>query len=417
MEYIWSLLAIVVVLSVILYLKKKKHLVVEDNPETYNSSPILATSKNEPFNEKMDIILGELNQRDVDESQLLEITDSSMLSHISSLIPVMINESASFLNKPKLPAGGLYEVVIPKGAVLTNSTEMVGASRGFFRGPDGIAGHANLVPVELGSKLGDVMGTVSSMMNIASIFVGQYYMSEINSRLQTIEDEIKSVSNFQKNEFESKVITSITHVMEMSKYSTEIVRSDEVRLSKLTTIESLKREMTQLVEQLLLQIKEGLVMLDKKKVDEYEKRSKELDRQVKLLVGLMMAFQELSNIELVLGKGGRSKELAFSMYYTEEEKVVNLFAEIEKWHSAHTDLYEIDLDNSRRLKVGLRKTVGSIQGLFDENKKYETLDYQFTQVLRKQLNLSMQQPVMIESSEKVRIVYNQKESKSYIAID
>lgn len=75
----------------------------------------------------------------------------------------------------------------------------------FFRGLDGISGHANIVPVKLGSKLGNV----SSVMNIASILVEQYYMSEINCRLQTIEKEVKNISSFQKNEFESKVIKKI----------------------------------------------------------------------------------------------------------------------------------------------------------------------------------------------------------------
>lgn len=156
---------------------------------------------------------------------------------------------------------------------LAKSGDLDGAVRGFYKNENGrIAGQANLVPVDLGTKLGSVMGTVSSVMNVASIMVGQYYMSEINSRLQTIENEIKSISEFQKNEFESNVITKIVDVMELSKFSDEIMRSEEVRQHKLIRIENLKGEIAQLIEQLLLQIDQELVSLNKKKIIEYEKK-------------------------------------------------------------------------------------------------------------------------------------------------
>lgn len=108
--------------------------------------------------------------------------------------------------------------------------------------------------------------------------------------------------------------------MELSKFSDEIMRSEEVRLNKLNRIENLKGEMAQLIEQLLLQINQELVSLNKKKIIEYEEKSRALDKQIKFLISLMMSLQELGNIELILGKGERSKEMAFNRYNIEEKK-------------------------------------------------------------------------------------------------
>lgn len=417
MEYILIVTAIIMVVFFVLYFKNRKESIVEKSKKTSTLSSKFIISDERPFNEKIDIILGEITRNDFDKSNLIELTDPSILSQISSFLPFFINESASILNKSNISVNGLYEVILPSDAILANSKDMVGASRGFFRGADGISGHANLVPVKLGSNVGVVMGTVASVMNIASILVGQYYMSEINSRLKIVENEIKSVSSFQKSEFESRVITSITYVVEMLRYSDEIVKSDEVRIGKLNTTESLKREMAQLTEQLLLQIKEDLVTLNKKKIKEYEDKSKNLDRQIKLLMGLVISLQELSNIELLLGKGKRSKELVFSLYQTEEEKVLSLFDNIEKWHDSHRVLYDIDLKNNRRRKTGFRKTVGAIQSIRDENKKYDYLDTDLSEILHRHLDLSLEEPVMIEKPDKFRIIYNGEDSKSYISIE
>lgn len=70
---------------------------------------------------------GEITKREFDETKLIEVTDFSILSHVS----VIINESANLLNKPKIPVGGLYEVIMPNGATLGNPKDMIGASRVF----------------------------------------------------------------------------------------------------------------------------------------------------------------------------------------------------------------------------------------------------------------------------------------------
>lgn len=312
--------------------------------------------------------------------------------------------------------GYMKEVIMPSGVDLVNSKEMLGAYRGFFKGADGLSGHANLVPVELGSKLGNVMGTVSSVMNVASIMVGQYYMSEINSRLQSIENDIKNISNFQKNEFESKIITKIFDVMELSKFSDEIMKSEELRQHKLIRIDTLKSEIGQMIEQLIRQIKQELVNLNKKKILEYEEKSRDLDKQIKLLINLMMSLHELGNIELIFGKDVRIREMAFDRYNLEEKRVLSLFESVKSWHLDQGIAYKIDFKNSRRPKQGIRKTVSTVQARHDETKKYDYLEANFSQLLNEHLELTLKKPVQITEPEKFRIIYNSENEKSYIAL-
>lgn len=422
MEYVIGIVVIVLLIGILLYYREQheesntKENVNDEIDLNEVSSTIEKPANDRPFNDQMDILLGEITRNEFDETKLIEVTDQSILSHVSSLVPTIVNESASYLNQPKIPANGLFEVIIPNGVELAKSGDLEGAVRGFYKNANGkIAGQANLVPVELGSKLGNVMGTVSSVMNIASIMVGQYYMSEINSRLQTIENEIKSIGDFQKNEFESNVITKIVDVMELSKFSDEIMRSEEVRQHKLIQIDLLKSDIAQLIEQLLLQIK--LEPINKKKIKEYEEKSRDLDKEIKFLISLMMSLQELGNIELILGKGDRPKEMVFSRYNIEEKKVLSLFENIKTWHSDHGIVYEIDLENNRRIKRGMRGALGSVQALHNKDKKYDYLDADFSQILSNHIDLSLEEPVKLTKPEKVRIIYNSENDKSYVSLD
>lgn len=419
MEYVIGIIVIVLLVGIWLYYKEQpeKHNKKED-VDNKVSSTIEKPAYDRPFNDQMDILLGEITRNEFDETKLIEVTDQSILSHVSSLVPTIVNESASLLNQPKIPANGLFEVIIPNGVELAKSGDLEGAVRGFYKNANGrIAGQANLVPVELGSKLGNVMGTVSSVMNIASIMVGQYYMSEINSRLQTIENGIKSIDDFQKNEFESRVITKIVDVMELSKFSDEIMKSEEVRQHKLIRVDALKGEISQLIEQLIIQINQELVAMNKKKILEYEEKSRDLDKKIKFLISLTMSLQELGNIELILGKGDRPKEMVFSRYSLEEKKVLSLFESIKSWHRDHGVIYEIDLENNRRPKRGVRKTVGAVQAIRDERKKYDYLEANFSQIINSHIELSLEEPVQIIKPEKVRIIYNSENDKSYVSID
>lgn len=67
---------------------------------------------------------------------------------------------------------------------------MEGAVRGFYRGADGIQSHANLVAVQAQKGTAVVANTAAAAMGVASMVVGQYYMTQINAELGEISDGI-----------------------------------------------------------------------------------------------------------------------------------------------------------------------------------------------------------------------------------
>ena len=187
-----------------------------------------------------------------DETKLVEITDSKVLAHINNLVPGLAQAGNAANNATQaVKANGevLYRAIIPAGAKLTDSKAMEGAVRGIYHGADGIRGHANLVAVEAQKGTAVVANTVAAAMGVASMIVGQYYMTQINAELGVISDGISQIQNFQDNEYRSRVFSLVAHVKKIADFQTEIVENDELRLSKIAQLDSLEEECTKLLGQ------------------------------------------------------------------------------------------------------------------------------------------------------------------------
>lgn len=172
-----------------------------------------------------------------DENALVEITDSKVLAHVNNLVPGLAqaeNVANNAAQAVQAANGGvLYRAIIPAGAKLTDSKAMEGAVRGFYRGADGIQGHANLVAVEAQKGTAVVANTAAVAMGVASMVVGQYYMTQINAKLDAISDGISEIQDFQDNEYRSRVFSLVAHVKKIADFQTEILENNELRISKI----------------------------------------------------------------------------------------------------------------------------------------------------------------------------------------
>ncbi|WP_221404949.1 hypothetical protein [Fusobacterium polymorphum] len=144
-----------------------------------------------------------------DESNLVEITDNKVLARISNLIPGLVQAGNEFNNSmlasQAVKSGVLYKAIIPAGTKLANSQAIEGAVRGFYSGANGIQGHANFIAVESQKGTSIMTNTVIAAMGVASIIVGQYYMTQINTELKIISNGISQIQNFLVNEYQSKL--------------------------------------------------------------------------------------------------------------------------------------------------------------------------------------------------------------------
>ena len=143
----------------------------------------------------------------------------------------------------------LYRAIIPAGAKLTNSRATEGAVRGFYQGAGGIQGHADLVAVQAQKGTAVVANTAAAAMGVASMVVGQYYMTQINAEIDEISDGISKITDFQDNEFRSRVFSLVAHVKKITDFQVEILDNDELRLSKIAQLDSMEEQCTQLLGQ------------------------------------------------------------------------------------------------------------------------------------------------------------------------
>ena len=81
------------------------------------------------------------------------------------------------------------------------------------------------------------------------MIVGQYYMTQINAELGEISDGISKISDFQNNEYRSRVFSLVTHVKKITDFQVEILENQELRFSKISQIDSLEEECTRLLGQ------------------------------------------------------------------------------------------------------------------------------------------------------------------------
>lgn len=172
---------------------------------------------------------------------------------MNNLVPGLAQAGVAGTNAVQATKAGsevLYRAIIPAGSKLTNSQAMEGAVRGFYRGADGIQGHANLVAVQAQNGTAVVANTAAAAMGVASMVVGQYYMTQINAELGEISNGISKIADFQ----------------------VEILENDELRLSKIAQLDSLEEECTKLLDQVNL----TLAGYAKKNDLDYEAYEKEL---------------------------------------------------------------------------------------------------------------------------------------------
>lgn len=264
-----AVLVTILIVSVVRFLKKKKSpTVIEDIPSD------LMISKGELAEvcpEHTDVIFQmEMLPAETfrEEASMVEITDSKVLAQIDNLIPGLAQAGNAANNAVQAAAANgevLYRAIIPAGARLADSKAMESAVRGIYHGADGIKGHADLVAVEAQK------GTAVVANSAAAMVVGQYYMNRINEELGEISDGISQITDFQDNEYRSRVFSLASHVKTIADFQSEILENSELRLSKISQLDSFEEECTKLLGQANLTLA-GFTKKTGLDYDSYEKR-------------------------------------------------------------------------------------------------------------------------------------------------
>ena len=312
----------------------------------------------------------------IDQARLSEISDSTVIARISQVIPAAAETAARTVANSALKNMEVYKAILPAGKTLAKSKTMEGAYRGFARAggeyTSNISAHANFVKVDV-SKTTAVASGVANVMNVASLVVGQYYMSELNGRMEALNSNVGEIGDFQKWEFKSRTLSLIAHVEEISQFSAEIMGDDTQRNLKLSALEDLKKSATELLGQVNITIYETTQQSGSPDCEAYQSTVNDLGLLVGYQTVLIAVLEDISELTYLLGKGNISAERSrFQLKkYLEQSKQTR--EQLGMWHDNQIKRLRIDLDNGRASKTGFDAVVWTVPSLIDGKWKYREL--------------------------------------------
>ncbi|MDO4432793.1 MAG: hypothetical protein Q4B80_05690 [Aerococcaceae bacterium] len=332
----------------------------------------------------------------IDKKNLHEIVDSNVIAKINACLPQVINTVKNNVNQKAIQnindivnSQNLYKVIIPSGAKLYNDKAMEGAFRGGYHINNQLAGQAHLVkvtPSELTSinSASQLANTVSNVMNVASIVVGQYYMAEIDSKMEKMQVGIDKISEFQQTEFKAKIISLIGSVGKITKFNLEIIENDEIRQRTLSDLSRYENKATELLQQVNFSI-DNLLSSNSLDYYKYQETIQEIEKLRTFQEYLLSILEEISRLTYLLNRGIISFEYCYSTYTDYFKQSESIRRKLFQWHESQIKKLDIDISKSRISKKGFEGAIFALPGKINSDLKYNQLSDDIVKKLKNQM--------------------------------
>lgn len=337
------------------------------------------------------ITLGYIQEVDLsdefDMSQYRPMPNSGrLLSTISQTLPAASSVTSALASEIAEKAGsGAYQVIMQSGQSLMHSKNGENLYRGITQaaGHRGIAGSADLKPINsTASELAAKTGAVAGVMAVASMVVGQYYMTEINGKLESISESIDDIKNFQKTELLAQISTVVRESRQLSVYNDEIMESASERQLARHRASDFEEKSGELLDQINSLIR--LELVPSSKFSEYERHTRGLVPLLSSQQVLVATLRELSRLTVVLSRSEVSPERAGATYkelVASSEKVRD---NVVEWHSKETDVWHVNLARESRAKTGIEKLVIQPLTLVNPELAYQHVPSEFVKQVHTQ---------------------------------
>ena len=376
-------LIILLVVAIVIFLKRKEH--INENgiiSSEGSANTTLSTLKNGELSIPIELLPATTIINDL---SLYEITDQTVLSRISNTLPAIAETATRTVTNNALKnVGDVYKAILPAGESLVKSKDMAEAVRGFSRGAKGIRSHANLIKVDI-TKTTAIANSVANVMNVGSLVVGQYYMTEINDRLETMSKNINKISDFQDREFKSRILSLIARVSVISKFSAEILENNEQRKIKLASLDDLNGIATELLGQVNETIAGIVSDYPNPDYKEYQEKVDEFTVLVEYQNVLISVLEEIGKLAYLLGKGDVSSDMCYMLFNKYYEMSVGVRNDLERWHDKQVEQHGIDLEMNRKTKSGVEGFFAAIPAkIIDDKWKYKELKNGLARKISKQ---------------------------------
>ena len=278
-----------------------------------------------------------LEAGEVDRSRLCEVSDPALKECLLSLAPKAAKKAT------QTP---LYKVVLPKGAALVPSKAFKGGLRAFFMGEKGIEGHATLVRAD------SLLGPAAAAYAVASVIVGQHYMTEISRRIDRLYDGIADVHLFQKGELQSKAKALALSLCHTASHQQELLKNKELRQRELVNLDAQQREAEQLLSQCTGAL-EALSRREEKDYAHYAHDVEEADGYLQCQSVLAEALGHIVELKYVLNLGKVSLDYCKGPYDRYMEEALHSRQSIADFHHHHIESLHIEPEKMRHQKDGL----------------------------------------------------------------
>ena len=323
-----------------------------------------------------------------DELSWHEITDPTIIAQISKVIP----DSPGYLAKSAENNGEIFQAVIPLEIDQNTSSEISDILQGLIKDPALMQKYAKLFKSDV-SKItspASYLAVLPEMYKLAMLLVADFVLSESSTELENMDAEIQKISEFQDQEFKSKILTAHSEVKELSKFTSEILEKEEVRTRKLVALETLKSNVMQLLNQVNGTISKTAV---NSKI-EFTQYVKKIDEEVVLIDHqriLINILEEISNLMFIFDKGDSSSDMNFSTYNEYLQKSNEARMVLSQWHDVQITAFGIDLASKKFTKQGFEGIVSVIPGVFNKDWTKKELDDAFVQ----KITVQSQKPAFI----------------------
>lgn len=207
--------------------------------------------------------------------------------------------------------------------------------------------------------------------NMISAVVGQYYMSEINDKLEVISANIDKISNFQDSEYQSKLLHIVSKIEEILEHQDEILKNDETRKNAYHDNKELETKCAELLGQANMQISKEInnSNLDYKNYEIQVKKIEKWFLRQQLTQELLM---KIGDLRYVLANGSETSKLAHKQYNNYIKQTNNINQKLESWHNSYINKFGIDI-NKQRKKGNLYKLREYTIGMINKEWNYDKI--------------------------------------------
>ncbi len=351
-----------------LFKKKDKNTVVQESDGV--NGEIKDEIEDEQKEDAVALIVEEISSIQIDRGALVEITDKSLLSRIDSLVPISTS-SADVAQSIKLMSEPVYMARLEQGGQLVNSRNMAGAKRAFTSGKNGIRENANLVRVDTTKNAVSSVG--SSVMGVASMVVGQYYMKQVDDKIAALQTGIEDVMDFLDIQYKSQIVALMEVVLNATKFQMSNLENEELRKRELDNIEAYQKQCLELIAQAEMNVRK-LTQTVTNDYEKYIKTTSNIGKWLKFQQILMQLLNQISIIDYTLYGGVKSREQSFAYFDIHNKKLSKCVQGLIAWHKEQCETLKIELDDKRRKKLGFIEHFDKLITKLNDEWKYKEID-------------------------------------------